>query len=63
MRGQKGKPINRLNGLIMKILLAIIIIMATVPASAQIIESSSHSTTGYIKSDGTIENSSHGALG
>ena len=32
-------------------------------AKAQTIESGSHSTTGYIKSDGTVENSSHSTLG
>ncbi|MEE6129870.1 hypothetical protein V2E39_20900 [Chryseobacterium arthrosphaerae] len=32
-------------------------------ASAQTIESGSHSTKGYIKSDGTIENSSHSTVG
>ena len=30
---------------------------------AQTIESSSHSSVGYIKSDGTIENSSHSTVG
>jgi hypothetical protein len=45
-----------------KILLSISMIVA-LTAGAQTIESSSHSTTGYIKSDGTIENSSHSTIG
>ena len=32
-------------------------------ASAETIESSSHSTTGYVRSDGTIEDSSHRTRG
>lgn len=37
--------------------------LLTVGMYAQSITNSSHSTTGYIKSDGTIENSSHSTVG
>ena len=46
-----------------KLHLLAIALMVTCVAGAQSIENSSHSTTGYINSDGTIENSSHSTAG
>ncbi len=47
----------------MKKILAIALLGLAFGTKAQTIESGSHSTTGYIKSDGTIENSSHSTKG
>lgn len=48
----------------MKKVIAIALILGSAGfAKAQTIESGSHSTTGYIKSDGTVENSSHSTIG
>jgi hypothetical protein len=47
----------------MKKIFAIAILGLAFNVKAQTIESSSHSTTGYVKSDGTIENSSHSTKG
>jgi hypothetical protein len=49
--------------IIMKKILAIAFLGLGLGLTAQTIESSSHSTTGYVKSDGTIENSSHSTKG
>jgi hypothetical protein len=46
-----------------KLLLTFAAIACFTIAKSQTIESSSHSTTGYIKADGTIENSSHSTKG
>ena len=47
----------------MKNFLLIACLGLTFASKAQTIESGSHSTTGYVKSDGTIENSSHSTKG
>ncbi|HEX4421574.1 MAG TPA: hypothetical protein VH165_26845 [Kofleriaceae bacterium] len=39
------------------------LLVSAAPGAAQTLESGSHSTAGYIKSDGTIENASHSTVG
>src|SRR6185312_15245633 len=46
-----------------KLIIIALITTVTSCLNAQTIENSSHSTTGYINSDGTIENSSHSTVG
>lgn len=47
----------------MKKVIATVLLGLTLGVNAQTIENGSHSTTGYVKSDGTIENSSHSTKG
>jgi hypothetical protein len=47
----------------MKTRLILALIASLHGAHAQTIESGSHSTTGYVKPDGTIKNSSHSTTG
>ena len=45
------------------LLLASLFVLTGIEARAQRIENSSHSTIGYIQSNGRVENSSHSTIG
>ena len=48
---------------ILMLLLASLFLMTGIEARAQRIENGSHSTIGYINSDGRVENGSHSTIG
>jgi len=56
-------PITLTKKIMKNFLLSFAAAFLVIALNAQTIESGSHSTTGYIKSDGTIENSSHSTSG
>ena len=54
---------KRLKTRLAMLTMAFVALLATANASAQSLQNGSHSTVGYISSDGTVQNSSHSTIG